>query len=59
MKKNVLFWVGIKSKDPYLIEKHGNFKYLDVSRFGDIKVDFQDNLIKIHSLEMHDLALGV
>lgn len=32
MKKNVLFWVGIKSEDPHLREKHGNFKYLDISK---------------------------
>ena len=33
-KKNVLFWVGIRSEDPHLQNKHGNFKYLDVSRPG-------------------------
>ena len=32
MKKNVVFWIGIKSKDPLLQEKHGNFKYLDISK---------------------------
>lgn len=32
MKENVLFWVGVKSKDPLLIEKHGNFKYLEISK---------------------------
>jgi len=32
MKKNVLFWVGIKSEDFHLKEKHGDFKYLDISR---------------------------
>jgi len=32
MKKNVIFWVGVKSQDPYLVEKHGGFKYLDISR---------------------------
>ena len=31
-KKNVLFWVGVKSQDPLLQEKHGGFKYLDISR---------------------------
>jgi len=28
----VLFWIGIRSKDPGLITKHGNFKYLDISK---------------------------
>ena len=32
MKKHVLFWVGIKSENKHLREKHGNFKYLDISR---------------------------
>jgi len=32
MKKNVLFWVGIKSENPHLREKHGDFKYLDISK---------------------------
>ena len=32
MKKNVLFWVGVKSKDPHLRNKHGDFKYLDISK---------------------------
>tara|TARA_Y100000004_G_C8952962_1_gene429447 strand:- start:2058 stop:2885 length:828 start_codon:yes stop_codon:yes gene_type:complete len=31
-KKNVIFWIGIKSQDPLLQEKHGGFKYLDVGR---------------------------
>ena len=31
-KKNVLFWIGIRSEDPHLQNKHGNFKYLDISR---------------------------
>ena len=30
--KNVLFWVGVKSKDPHLRNKHGDFKYLDISK---------------------------
>ena len=30
--KNVLFWVGVKSKDPLLKKKHGNFDYLDLSK---------------------------
>ena len=32
MKKHVLFWVGVKSNDPLLQEKHGGFKYLDISK---------------------------
>ena len=32
MSKNVLFWVGIKSENPHLREKHGDFKYLDISK---------------------------
>jgi len=31
-KKNVLFWVGVKSTDSLLQEKHGGFKYLDISK---------------------------
>jgi hypothetical protein len=31
MKKNVVFLVAVKSKDPKLDDKHGGFKYLDVS----------------------------
>tara|TARA_A100001011_G_scaffold207262_1_gene215460 strand:+ start:9592 stop:10389 length:798 start_codon:yes stop_codon:yes gene_type:complete len=32
MSKNVLFWIGVKSKDSLMQEKHGEFKYLDVGR---------------------------
>ena len=32
MNKHVIFWVGVKSNDDLLIEKHGNFQYLDVGR---------------------------
>jgi len=32
MSKNVVFWIGVKSKDPLLMEKHGNFTYLDISK---------------------------
>ena len=32
MKKNVLFWVGVKSTDSHLRNKHGDFKYLDISK---------------------------
>ena len=27
LKKHILFWVGVKSDDPLLQEKHGGFKY--------------------------------
>ena len=30
--KNVVFWIGVKSKDPLLNEKHGGFKYFDYSK---------------------------
>lgn len=30
-KTNVIFWVGVKSTDPKMSEKHGGFKYLDIS----------------------------
>ena len=30
--KNVLFWVGVKSKDPLTLEKHGNFEYFEYSK---------------------------
>tara|TARA_B100000959_G_scaffold25445_1_gene24567 strand:- start:999 stop:1793 length:795 start_codon:yes stop_codon:yes gene_type:complete len=32
MKKNVLFWCGVKSNDSLMQEKHGGFKYLDIGR---------------------------
>ena len=32
MKKHVLFWIGVKSTDQHLQDKHGGFKYLDVSK---------------------------
>ena len=32
MKKHVLFWVGIKSENEHLRNKHGDFKYLDISK---------------------------
>ena len=31
-KKNVLFWVAIKSENPHLDDKHGGFKYFEYSR---------------------------
>lgn len=30
--KNVLFWIGVRSKNELLQKKHGNFKYLDISK---------------------------
>ena len=34
MKKNVIFWVGVKSTDPTVIEKHnyGDFSWMDYSK---------------------------
>jgi hypothetical protein len=32
MAKNVIFWIGVRSDDPLLKEKHGDFKYLDISK---------------------------
>lgn len=32
MKKNVLFWVGVKSDNPIVLEKHGNFDYFKYSK---------------------------
>lgn len=29
---NILFWVGVKSKDPLTSEKHGNFEYFKYSK---------------------------
>lgn len=31
-KQNVLFWVGVNSKEPYLAKKHGNFEYFKYSK---------------------------
>lgn len=33
MKKDVVFWVGVKSSDTLLNKKHGNFQYLKYSKF--------------------------
>jgi hypothetical protein len=30
--KNVVFWVGIKSDNPLVLEKHGNFDYFEYSK---------------------------
>lgn len=32
MKKDVVFWIGVRSEDPGLQEKHGGFRYLDISK---------------------------
>jgi hypothetical protein len=32
MSQNVVFWIGVKSNDPKLSEKHGNFTYLEYSK---------------------------
>jgi hypothetical protein len=32
MKKNIVFWIGVRSQDLLLQEKHGGFKYLDISK---------------------------
>jgi len=31
-KKNVVFWIGVRSEDPLLKEKHNNFDYLEYSK---------------------------
>lgn len=31
-KKNVVFWIGVKSNDILLNQKHGNFEYLEYSK---------------------------
>jgi hypothetical protein len=30
--QNVVYWIGVKNKDPHMNDKHGGFSYLDVSR---------------------------
>jgi hypothetical protein len=32
MKQHVLFWIGVRSENESLQKKHGNFKYLDISK---------------------------
>jgi len=32
MGKNVIFWISVRSIDPLLRKKHGNFNYLDISK---------------------------
>lgn len=32
MKQNVVFWIGVKTLDPNLSSKHGNFGYLEYSK---------------------------
>jgi hypothetical protein len=33
MKQNIVFWVGVNSNSTLLQQKHGNFNYLDYSKF--------------------------
>jgi len=30
--QNVVYWIGVKNPNPHMNDKHGGFKYLDVSR---------------------------
>lgn len=32
MKKNVLFWIGVRSKNTSISDKHGNFEYFEYSK---------------------------
>lgn len=32
MKKNIVFWIGVKSSDQNISQKHGNFEYLEHSK---------------------------
>jgi hypothetical protein len=32
MKQNVVFWIGVKSSDPIVSDKHGSFEYLEYSK---------------------------
>lgn len=32
MKQNIVFWIGVKSNDSLINEKHGGFNYLDISK---------------------------
>lgn len=34
MKKNVLFWIGVKSKSDLMLKKHGQFEYLEISKLS-------------------------
>jgi hypothetical protein len=33
VKKNIVFWIGVKSTDSNLLQKHGNFEYLQYSKY--------------------------
>jgi hypothetical protein len=33
MKQNVVFWIGVRSNDTLLSNKHGNFEYLEYSKY--------------------------
>ena len=32
MKTNIVFWIGVRSDNALLQQKHGGFKYLDISK---------------------------
>jgi hypothetical protein len=32
MKQNIIFWIGVRSSDPSISSKHGNFEYLEYSK---------------------------
>ena len=34
MKKNVLFWIGVKRKSDLMLKKHGQFEYLEISKLS-------------------------
>lgn len=34
MRKNVVFWVGVKSESANLLQKHGNFEYFEYSKLS-------------------------
>lgn len=55
MKKDVIFWVGVKSDDEYLYEKHGGFKYLDISKECWTKWCSKNDVI-FHHYEFQDLG---
>jgi hypothetical protein len=37
MKKNIVFWPGVKSESSLLTQKHGGFNYLEYSKLTDIQ----------------------
>ena len=30
--KNVVFWTGIKNKEPNMVEKYGGYEWMDISK---------------------------